>query len=69
MTYNEREKQICRECSMKETCSYIPRKLEYKCGYLSNAMYGWELGYKDASDVARKFLTSDLDKALEDGFK
>lgn len=48
MTYEERERQICRECSEKETCPYIPRKMEYKCQHLSDMMYGWELGHKDA---------------------
>lgn len=69
MTYEERKKQMCRECSGKETCAYIPRKIEYKCQHLSDIMYGWQLGYKDASDVACKFLTKDLDKALEEGYK
>ena len=69
MKYEERKEQVCRECSMKETCSYIPRKIEYKCQHLSDTMYGWQLGYKDASDVARNFLTRDLDKALEEGFE
>ena len=56
MTYEEREKQICRECSMKETCPYIPRKMEYKCQNLSDMMYGWELGYKDAVNKACEWL-------------
>lgn len=56
MTYEEREKQMCRECSEKETCPYIPRKLEYKCQHLSDMMYGWELGYKDAIEKACEWL-------------
>ena len=52
MTYEEREKQLCRECSMKETCPYIPRKMEYKCQHLSDTMNGWERGYRDAIDKA-----------------
>lgn len=56
MTYEEREKQLCRKCSMKETCPYIPRKMEYKCQHLSDMMYGWELGYRDAIDKACEWL-------------
>lgn len=69
MKYEERKKQVCSECYEKDKCAYIPRNLEYKCQYLSSVMYGWQLGYKDASDVARNFLTKDLDKALEEGFE
>lgn len=58
MTYEEREKQLCRECSMKETCPYIPRKMEYKCQHLSDTMYGWELGWQDAIDKFCKFMQS-----------
>lgn len=56
MTYEEREKELCRECSRKETCPYIPRKVEYKCQHLSDMMYGWELGWQDAIDKAFDFL-------------
>ena len=56
MTYDEREKQLCRECIEKETCPYILRKLEYKCQHLSDMMYGWELGCKDAIDKACEWL-------------
>lgn len=69
MKYEERKKQLCRECDKKEECPYFSRGLEHKCEYICNVMYGWELGYKDASDVARNFLTRDLDKALEEGFE
>lgn len=56
MTYEEREKQLCRECSEKETCPYIPRKLEYKCQHLSDMMYGWELGCKDTAEKAFEWI-------------
>lgn len=56
MTYEEREKELCRECNRKETCPYIPRKMEYKCQHLSDMMYGWELGHKDATDKACEWL-------------
>lgn len=56
MTYEEREKQLCRECSMKETCPYIPRKMEYKCQHLLNMIYGWELGHKDAIEKASQYV-------------
>ena len=60
MTYEEREEQICRECRMKETCPYIPRKMEYKCQHLSDMMYGWELGWQDALDKAIEWLDEHL---------
>lgn len=56
MTYEEREKELCRKCSRKETCPYILRKMEYKCQYLSDMMYGWELGWKDAINKACEWL-------------
>lgn len=75
MTYEEREKQLCRECRMKETCPYIPRKMEYKCQHLSDTMYGWELGWQDAITKAIEWLyqrqavdleVSDIEKFIED---
>ena len=65
MTYEERERQICRECSMKETCPYIPRKMEYKCQNLSDTMYGWELGYNDANTNTYDWLKHYLDCYVE----
>ncbi len=56
MTYEERERQICRECSENVKCPYIPRELEYKCQNLSDTMYGWELGYKDALEKASLYV-------------
>ena len=41
---------------MKETCPYIPRKMEYKCQHLSDTMYGWELGWRDSIDKAVDWL-------------
>ena len=52
MTYEERGKELCRECSMNKTCPYIPRKVEYKCQHLSDMMYGWELGRRDTINKA-----------------
>ena len=71
MTYEERKEQVCKECSWNTngTCSYIMSKMQHKCQRLCDTMYGWQMGYKDASDVARKFLTKDLNKALEEGYK
>lgn len=56
MSYEEREKQICRECTEKEICPYIPRKMEYKCQHLSDMMYGWELGRRDAAEKAQEWI-------------
>ena len=56
MTIEEWEKQLCRECSMKETCPYIPRKMECKCQHLSDMMYGWQLGYRDAIEKAVEWI-------------
>lgn len=58
MTYEEREKQICKECRVYVKCPYIPRKMEYKCQNLSDTMYGWELGYKDAIEKACEWLNN-----------
>lgn len=65
MTYEERERQLCRECSRKETCPYISRKMEYKCQHLSDMMYGWELGYKDAIEKVYERIKSNLDCYVE----
>lgn len=67
MTYEEREKQLCRECSMKETCPYIPRKMEYKCQHLSDTMYGWELGWRDSIDKAVEWLKTHINDYLVKG--
>ncbi len=75
MTYEEREKELCKECSMKETCPYIPRKVEYKCQHLSDMMYGWELGRRDTINKAIERLyyrqsvdlkESDIEKVIND---
>lgn len=56
MTYEEREKAICKECTDYNTskCPYVIRSL--RCPNLLNQMDGWELGYKDAIDKAFDWL-------------
>lgn len=56
MTYDEREKQLCNNCEAKENCSYISRNLERKCSFRETTMYGWELGYKDATNKALEWV-------------
>ena len=56
MTYEEREKMLCNDCEAKENCSYISRNLERKCSFRETVMYGWELGWKDATDKACEWL-------------
>ena len=75
MNYEERERQVCRECRENVKCPYTSRNLEYKCQNLSDTMYGWELGYKDAITKAVEWLyqrqavdleVSDIEKFIED---
>lgn len=58
MTYEERLKTLCRRCSTKETCGFIPRNLEHLCQHLSDIMYGWELGKQDTIEDACEWLES-----------
>lgn len=60
MTYEEREKRLCDNCEAKENCSYISRNLERKCTFQETTMYGWELGWQDATDKACEWLKSEL---------
>lgn len=60
MTYEERERQICRECRENVKCPYTSRNLEYKCQNLSDTMYGWELGWQDSIDKAVEWLDEHL---------
>lgn len=60
MTYEERERQVCRECRENVKCPYTSCNLEYKCQNLSDTMYGWELGYKDAITKAVEWLDEHL---------
>lgn len=56
MTYEERQKAICKECTDYNTskCPYVIRSL--RCPNLSNQMDGWELGWEDAIDKACDWL-------------
>lgn len=56
MTYKERQKAICKECTDYNTskCPYVIRSL--RCPNLSNQMEGWELGYKDAVKKSWEWL-------------
>ena len=56
MTYEERERQLCNNCEAKENCSYISRNLERKCSFRETTMYGWEFGYKDATNKALEWI-------------
>jgi hypothetical protein len=56
MTYEERERQLCNNCEAKENCFYISRNLERKCSFREATMYGWELGYKDATNKALEWI-------------
>ena len=51
-----KEKQVCIECGDYKNCPYVSRNLEHKCQHLSDIMYGFELGYKDAIDEACAFI-------------
>ena len=56
MTYEERQKAICKECTDYNTskCPYVIRSL--RCPNLSNQMDGWELGWQDAIDKACEWI-------------
>ena len=56
MTYEERQKAICKECTDYNTskCPYVIRSL--RCPNLLNQMDGWELGWQDAIDKACEWL-------------
>lgn len=60
MTYEERGKTLCNNCEAKENCSYISRNLERNCSFKETTMYGWELGYKDATNKARQWLLEQM---------
>ena len=68
MTYEERERQICRECRENVKCPYTSRNLEYKCQNLSDTMYGWELGWQDSIDKAVEWLKNNADKYIDTGY-
>ena len=51
-----KEKQVCIECGDYKNCPYVSRNLEHKCQHLSDIMYGFELGHKDAIDKACEWL-------------
>ena len=65
MNYEERQKAICEQCNENASCPYIPREMEYKCQNISDTMYGWELGYKDASTNICDWLKHHLDCYVE----
>ena len=75
MTFKEREKQLCDEChkyfkQQNRECSFRSRKLEDKCSYLQDIMYGWELGQQDLieeieQELLRRFL-NDYNNGLDD---
>lgn len=67
MTYEERERQICRECRENVKCPYTSRNLEYKCQNLSDTMYGWELGWQDSIDKAVEWLKTHINDYLVKG--
>jgi hypothetical protein len=56
MTYEERKKWVCEQCNENANCPYIPRQLEDKCQNISDTMYGWELGYRDAIEKAVEWI-------------
>ncbi len=47
MTYEERKKQVCKNCPNRVACAYIGRGLEDNCIYLQDVMQGWEYGEED----------------------
>lgn len=65
MTYEERKKWVCEQCNENANCPYIPRQLEDKCQNISDTMYGWELGYKDANTNTYDWLKQYLDCYVE----
>ena len=69
MNYEERQQEICKMCIEGTKCSYKSRNLEYKCTNLSDNMYGWELGYKDAIEKAYKWLTEKASVKIVEDFK
>ena len=58
MTYEERKKWLCEQCSHKNECAYVRRDMEYKCLLLEERMEGWELGWQDAIDKFCEFMQS-----------
>lgn len=52
--YEQIKQKVCSECpSHKDDyCGYVKRKLQRKCNYLSDVMYGYELGRQSKPKVS-----------------
>lgn len=62
--YEQIKQKVCSDCPShkNDDCGYVTRKLQRKCNYLSDVMYGYELGRK--SECVKVKAESALDKFM-----
>ena len=65
--YEQIKQKVCSECpSHKDDyCGYVKRQLQRKCNYLSDVMYGYELGRQSKPKVSEE-LETEANKYAED---
>ena len=61
--YEQIKQKVCSDCpSHKDDyCGYVKRQLQRKCNYLSDVMYGYELGRQSKQKVSEE-LEEEIDK-------
>ena len=62
--YEQIKQKVCSDCPSHkdDDCGYIKRQLQRKCNYLSDVMYGYELGRQ--SECVKVKAESALDKFM-----
>lgn len=55
MTYQERAKEICKNCDQSEVCGYYLSDTRHFCNDLESIMIGWTLGQQDTLKVIEDY--------------